>query len=102
MAIAGVLFAASFASCGSGGASLAPRPGKLVGLSVERVELLCMGEATQARILSLSGSPIHFIFARFHRPRAACYRELRYVAHRKLRATAETSTATSVVSSPYM
>ncbi len=44
-----------------GKASLAPRPGKLAGLSMERAELLCIGEATQARILSLCGSLMYLI-----------------------------------------
>ncbi len=55
------------ASFGSGEVSLAPRPGKLAELSAELAELLRIGEATPARILSLCGSLMFLILACFSR-----------------------------------
>ncbi len=50
-----------------GTVSLVPRPGKLAELSAELADLLAIGEATTARVLSLCGSLMFLILACFSR-----------------------------------
>ncbi len=57
----------NLATFGSGIVSLAPRPGKLAELSAELADLLRIGEATTARVLSLCGSLMFLILACFSR-----------------------------------